>query len=132
MYSFKNAVRVSLLVSMLCACGGLYGPLSQVPLAEIPSFPDIAPDHQARGYALECQFGYYEGKHFEQTEIFKRTHGTDVYAEPQGKGKTHIRHAVWQNTGFGIFPERWGYTFTVHITDDGIITKCSATQQLLK
>ncbi|MDR2572814.1 MAG: hypothetical protein LBC94_00475 [Desulfovibrio sp.] len=130
----KNVVLVFILACALCACGGGGGPLlPYVPQVETPSFPDVRPDYQAGGYALECEHGFYTGRHIEQSDLFKRTSGTEAFPDPQGKGKIHIRHAMWQDLGLlGIWPERWGFTFTVHTTDDGIITKCSATQQLLQ
>jgi hypothetical protein len=100
-----------------------------VPLAEKTPFPDIPHDYQANEYALKCVQGYYTGKHIDKSEL-KRTHGNGARPDPQGKGKIYARYAMWWN-GFRIAPEYWGYALSIHTTDEGIITTCSATQQLL-
>ena len=116
----------------LCACAldPPKGPLPRVPLADSKPFPDIPHDFQASGYALKCAHGYYTDKHIDKSEL-KRAHGNEARPDPQGKGKIYTRYAMWWN-GLTIASEYWGYTFTIHTTDEGVITECAATQQLLE
>jgi hypothetical protein len=127
----RNAA-LALAVCALCACAGK-GPLPKVSLVEGRAFPSGIPnDFQAGGYALKCEYGYYTGQHIDMCAL-KRTHGGEVRPNPGGGGKIHTRYALWLDAGLFAPPgEAWGYTFTIHTTDAGIITGCSATQQLLR
>jgi hypothetical protein len=128
----KNAALILAAVCALCACAGR-GPLPKVALVEGGAFPpDIPNDFQAGSYALECEYGYYTDQHIDMCAL-KRTHGGETRPNPDGKGKIHTRYALWRDAGLFAPPgESWGYVFTIHTTDKGVITKCSATQQLLR
>jgi hypothetical protein len=127
----KSSVPVFLAACVLCSCAAsMKGPLPMVLVTDGKPFPDIPHDYQAGGYALKCAHGYYAEKHIDQCDL-KRTHGHDARPDPQGRGKVHTRYAMWWN-GYRTTPEYWGYTFTIHTRNNGIITNCSVTQQLLE
>ena len=127
---FKNCAPLVLLVCAFYACApSSRGPLPHVPLAAGTPFPNIPHDDQAGGYALKCMHGYYAEQQIEKSDL-QRTHGNELRPNPAGKGKIHTRYAKWWD-GY-VAGEYWGYTFTIHTRDDGVITNCSATQQLLK
>ena len=132
---FPAKMALVLVILAVCALGACASrePLPKVSLVEGRPFPRGIPnDFQAGGYALECEYGYYTGKHIDACDL-KQTHGRGSRPDPDGKGKIHTRYALWRDTSLFAPPgDRWGYTFTIYTTDDDIVTNCAATQQLLK
>jgi hypothetical protein len=138
----KN-VGVAVVVALsLCSC--TFGPTSSIPIVKDKPYPSGIRYSTGGGKALRCQDGDYTGRHV--ADAFKWTDSLKIVPErpdPEGKGKIHTRYARDyahipppyhdpKISSMEGWEEEWGYTFTVHTTDDGIITRCSATRQLLR
>ena len=132
----------------LCSCAA-FREFSEarpyIPIVKDKPYPSgIRHSSVGEGGAILCQRGDYVGKHI--TDALKWTESLKSVPErpdPEGKGKIHTRYVTSREyipppyhdpkiSSMEGWDEEWGYTFTVHTTDDGIITRCSATRQLLR
>jgi hypothetical protein len=135
------------LVISLCSCAAFREfreSIPYIPIVKDTPYPSgIGHYSGGGGVAMLCQGGDYIGKHIDEALKKRKAYTLASVPErpdPEGKGKIHTRYV----TDWEYFPpplyapsipgtkEKWGYTFTVHTTDDGIITRCSATRQLLR
>jgi hypothetical protein len=134
---------------LLCSCAAFQEfrrSRPRVPIVKDKPYPSgIGHYGGGGGMAVMCLRGDYTGEHIDEALEKGKAYSSKnepVRSDLGGKGKIHTRYI----RDWDYFPppigmekyrdmgtkEEWGYTFTVHTTDDGIITRCSATQQLLR
>jgi hypothetical protein len=136
----KNIGVAVLALAALCGCG----PTVFIPEVKDRPFPNVGYIHGGGGVAVMCQRGDFTGEHIEKSIGWRYTIGLKEEpprSGPGGQGKIYTRYLqdyedipppVGQEKYGRKGREYWGYTFTIHTTDDGIITRCSATQQFLR
>ena len=141
--SLENICLALLAVFLFSSCALLDSP--SIPKVEGKPFPNIGSDSRGAGVAGLCQKGNYVGKHISDTGLIRAYSWLKKEPnrpDPAGKGKILTRYMIDQikipppmgheKYGHPGWEDEWGYTFTVHTTDDGIITRCSATEQFLR
>ena len=126
--------RICVLSALLClpllltSCGILDAP-------DIPYTPKDEPfgkavdDSQAGVRAIQCLAGKLNGKKLEELSKYAPRH-EQKNSDSTGKiYKVYLFEEDQQEDKYGhpTFLIQYEYTFTVHTTDDGTITRCRAT-----
>jgi hypothetical protein len=129
----KNVVIALSMMCLLCSCS-----LPDIPVVENDgTFPKFYVgtgfgSGMGAGTAISCMDGSYIGKRIDETMTYCRK-GKEV-PDPEGRGRIHTfygKSAFPSSTAPNPSRHVYGYTMTVHTNEDGIITKCSATEQYL-
>jgi hypothetical protein len=133
---------------LLCSCAAFQEfrrSIPYIPIVKDKPYPSGIGHYSAGGgVAVQCPRGDYTGKHIDEALNEREAYSSKnepVRPAPEGKGKIHTRYVRdWkyvpppigtEKYGGKGTEEEWGYTFTVHTTDDGIITRCSVVKQYL-
>jgi hypothetical protein len=131
----RNVTVAFVAVCLICSCAGIFsGPYVPIVKRERGSFPKEVPYTKGRGDALSCVEGAFTGKHIDDHALFWRLYGLKndpPRPDPEGKGKIYTRYVRDTYRVIDDYESVYGFTFTIHTNEDGIITKCSAIKQYL-
>jgi hypothetical protein len=120
----KDVVIALSITCLLCSCSA---PI--IPAVEGKTYPNVPIDWGWR-VAASCRKGSYTGKRIKDMGAYELK-TEPPRPDPEGRGKVHTLYLKDTGETDDRSTEIYGFTYTVHTNEDGIITKCSVARQYL-